>query len=148
MKNLLWRPFRIGQMELRNRIAMAPITTQYASKEGHVTKRLKDHYEARARGGTGLLIVEATYIHPQGQAFDSQLNISAEELVSGLGELVQVIHKHGAKAAIQLHHGGRMARSELTGMEPVAPSPLARPKGEVPRELPGDEIAELVVMFA
>jgi len=56
MKNLLWKPFRIGQMELRNRIAMAPITAQYASKEGRVTKRQKDHYEARARGGAGLLL--------------------------------------------------------------------------------------------
>ncbi|MCK4723557.1 MAG: FAD-dependent oxidoreductase, partial [Dehalococcoidia bacterium] len=148
MKNLLWKPFRIGQMELRNRIAMAPITTQYASREGYVTKRLKDHYEALARGGTGLLIVQATYIHPQGQAFVNQLNISAEELVSGLSELVQVIHQHGAKAAIQLHHGGRMARSDLTGMELVAPSPLPKPNGEVPRELTVDEIGELVAIFA
>jgi len=148
MKNLLWRPFRIGKMELRNRIAMAPITAQYASKEGRVTKRQKDHYEARARGGAGLLIVEATYIHPQGQAFVNQLNISAEELVPGLSELVQVIHQHGAKAAIQLHHGGRMARSDLTGMELVAPSPLPKPNGEVPRELTVDEIVGLVALFA
>ena len=148
MKNLLWKPFRMGQMELRNRIAMAPITAQYASKEGRVTKRQKDHYEARARGGAGLLIVEATYIHPQGQAFVNQLNISSEELVSGLSELVQVIHQHGAKAAIQLHHGGRMARSDLTGMELVAPSPLPKPNGEVPRELTVDEIVGLVALFA
>ena len=127
---------------------MAPVTTQYGSEKGYVTDRAKSHYERRARGGAALLIVEATYVHPRGQAFVNQLSISDDKFIPGLSELVQAIHRHGAKAAIQLHHGGMKAKQELTGMQPVAPSPLASPNGEQPKELTVDQIAEIVAAFA
>ena len=148
MKRRLWEPFRLGQMELKNRIVMPPMVTRYGSENGFVTERTRNYYEARARGGAALLIIEATYIHPCGHAFPNQLGISDDGFISGLSELVQVIHRHGARAAIQLHHGGRTAKSELSGLPPVAPSPLAIPGGEVPRELTLKEIAEIVACFA
>jgi len=148
MKSRLWAPFQIGQMELKNRIVMAPVTTQYGSEEGYVTARAKSHYERRARGGAGLLIVEATYVHRRGQAFVNQLGISDDKFIPGLGELVQIIHRYGAKAAIQLHHGGLKAGWEVTGMQPVAPSALASRKGKVAKELTVDEIAGIVASFA
>jgi len=148
MKSRLWEPFQIGRMELRNRIVMAPVTTQYGSEEGYVTERTKGHYETRARGGAGLLIVEATFVHPRGQAFANQLGISDDKFVPGLSQLVQAIHRHGAKVGIQLHHGGVQAKQELTGMQPVGPSPLASPKGMQPEELTVDQIAGLVTAFA
>lgn len=144
----LWEPFHIRQMELKNRIAMPPMVTQYGNEKGYVTERTKNYYEARARGGAGLLIVEATYVHPCGHTFANQLAISDDSFISGMRELVQTIHKHGAKAAVQLHHGGRMAKSELSGVQPVAPSPLASPNGEIPKELTPNEIAEIVTSFA
>jgi 2,4-dienoyl-CoA reductase-like NADH-dependent reductase (Old Yellow Enzyme family)/thioredoxin reductase len=134
-------------MELRNRIVMPPVATQYGSEEGYVTERTKNHYEARARGGAALIIVEYTYVHPRGQARANQLGISDDKFLPGLRELVQVIHKHGAKAAIQLHHAGRMAKSALTGMQPVAPSAVPSRSGEVPKELTVDEIADIVAAF-
>ncbi len=148
MKGQLWEPFRIGQMELRNRIVMPPMVTRYGSEEGYVTERIRSYHEARARGGAALLIVEATYVHLRGQMLPNQLGISDDKFIPGMSELVQVIHKHGAKAAIQLHHGGRIAKSELSLMQPVAPSPVASLGGEVPKELTIDEIEEIIVYFA
>jgi len=147
MNGGLWEPFSIRHMQLRNRIVMPPMVTRYSTEDGHVTERSKNYYEARARGGVGLIIVEATYIHPRGRAFENQLGISDEKFIPGLSELVQLIHLGGAKAAIQLHHGGREARSELTGMQPVAPSPLPGRAGEVPKELTVEEIGENVAFF-
>lgn len=148
MKKRLWEPFRIGQMELRNRVVMPPMVTQYGSENGYVTERTKDYLEARARGGAALVIVEATYVHSQGQSFANQLGISDDRFIPGMKDLVESIHRHGAKAAIQLHHGGRTANSKLTLMQPVAPSPLPSPGGEVPKELSVDEIREVSVSFA
>ncbi len=148
MKSRLWEAFRIGKMELRNRIVMAPMGTKHASKEGYVTDQIKDYFEARARGGVGLIIVEATLVHPRGRAFENLLEITDDKFIPGLSELVGVIHKHGAKAAIQLQHCGRMAKSILTGMQPVAPSPIPRPGGEVPKELTVGEIKEIIGYFA
>jgi 2,4-dienoyl-CoA reductase-like NADH-dependent reductase (Old Yellow Enzyme family)/thioredoxin reductase len=135
-------------MELKNRIVMPPMGTKHASKEGYVTSQIKDYFEARARGGAGLIIVEATLVHPRGRGFVGLLEITDDKFIPGLSELVGVIHRHGAKAAIQLQHCGRMAKSVLTGMQPVAPSPIPGPGGEVPKELTAGEIKEIVGYFA
>ena len=158
MSGKLWEPFQIGRMELKNRIVQPAMGTNY-SRGGYVTERIKNHYGARANGGAGLIILEITYVHPRGQVIEHQLGISDDKFIPGLRELAQVIHKHGAKAAIQLHHGGRIAKSSMTSMQPVAPSPvplvggmlggsMSTLGGETPKQLTIDEIAELVVCYA
>ena len=148
MKSLLWEPFRLGKMELRNRIVMPPMVTRYADEQGYITERMKNYYEARAKGGAGLIIVEAHFVHQLGRVYPNQANISDDRCIPGLSALVQLIHKHGAKAAIQLHHCGRMTKLDLNGMQPVAPSALATPEGRVPKELTVEGIAEIVAHFA
>lgn len=148
MSGKLWEPFRIGRMELKNRVVMPPMVTRYAADDGFVTERTRDYYEARARGGAGLIIVEATYVHRQGWAFPNQLGISDDKFIPGMRELVDVVHKHGAKIGIQIHHGGREAKSAVNGLQPVAPSPLPGMAGETPREMMVEEIAETVAYFA
>lgn len=149
MSGKLWESLRIGRMELKNRVVMPPMVTRYASEDGFVTERNKDYYEARARGGAGLVIVEATYVHRQGWAFANQIGISEDKFMPKLSELTSVVHRHGAKIAIQLHHGGREAKeAALSGLQPVAPSPLPGAAGEMPREMTVEEIAEAVAYFA
>lgn len=146
MKRAL-EPFRLGPLSLGNRLVFAPVTTEFASERGHMTERLLAHYETRARGGVGLIVVEATYVAPVGQAFVNQLGIYEDSLVPGLRELAMSIKRHGCAAAIQIHHGGRMGRSSLSGMQPVAPSAIADPRGEMPRELSEAEIRSTVASF-
>lgn len=148
MGGKLWEPGRIGRMELKNRVVMPPMVTRYASDDGFVTERTKDYYEARARGGAGLVIVEATYVHRQGWAFANQLGISDDKFIPKLKELTDVVHKHGAKIAVQIHHGGREAKSTVNGLQPVSSSPLPGLAGETPREMTVEEIAETVAYFA
>ena len=148
MKGKIWESFRIGSMELRNRVVMPPMVVRYASDDGYITERTKNYYAARARGGVGLIIVEATYVHPQGHAFANQIGISDDKFISGLSGLTQAVHRHGAKIAIQLHHGGREANSKLSKLPIVAPSPLPGMIGEMPKELTVGEIKEIVNVFA
>ena len=145
----LFEPGRIGQMELRNRIVMAPMMTRYASDDSFVTERTKNYYEARAKGGTGLIIVEFTYVHPSGRMHPKQLSISDDKYITGMSELADVIHKHGAKAALQLHHAGVRAKSKFTGMQPLTPSlSLQLPSDETPREMTIEDIKEITSCFA
>ena len=148
MSGKLWEPIRIGRMELKNRVVMPPMVTRYAADDGFVTERTRNYYGARARGGAGLIIVEATYVHRQGWAFPNQIGISDDKFIPKLSELVDKVHQHGAKIAIQLHHGGRQAKEALSGLQPVAPSPLPMAGGEMPREMMVEEIAETVAYFA
>ena len=150
----LFEPIKIGGMTIKNRIAMPAMGTGFATKEGFVTERTKDYYETRAKGGAGLVIVECTCVDfPRGIHTLHRLVIHNDSSLPGLTELAQVIKKHGARAIIQLNHAGRMAKSKITGFQPVAPSPISYPAassagGEIPRALTTEEVSEIVHLFA
>jgi len=128
---------------------MPPMATKYSSEDGFVTDQLKDYYAARARGGVGLVIVEASCVDaPAGKGWQRQLMIDDDRFVRALAGLVHVVKQHGAKIAIQLHHAGPETRSSITGVQPVAPSPIPKPEREMPRELTTEEVSELVLRFA
>lgn len=140
---------QIGEMVLRNRMVMAPMGTAFASSEGQVTDKMKGYYEARTKGGVGMVIVENTSVDfDRGRHRVRALCIDDERYLSGLSELAQLIKNHGARAAVQLHHAGRMGKHEFAGVQPVAPSPIAAPGGELPRELTVEEIIDIVIRFA
>ncbi|MDO8490880.1 MAG: NADH oxidase, partial [Dehalococcoidia bacterium] len=91
----LFQPIRIGAMEVRNRIAMAPMGTNLGSDQGFVTPATKNYYEARAKGGTGMVIVEITCVdHPLGIAITRQLAADDDKYLPGLSELADAIKRH------------------------------------------------------
>ncbi|MDD4876463.1 MAG: FAD-dependent oxidoreductase [Dehalococcoidales bacterium] len=140
---------KIGQMVLKNRMVMPPMATIYGDDEGYVTQRIKDYYEARAKGGIGLIIVENICVDaPVGRTFSQQLVIDDDKFIPALKELADTIKRHGAKGALQIHHGGRQTRSSVTGSQPVGPSALSSLGGEMPRQLTEAEIERLVECFA
>ena len=147
MYTLLCQPFKMGGMTLKNRMVMPPMVVRYATADGYITDRTKDYYEARARGGAGLLIQEATYVHPMGQILANEPGISDDKYIPRLRELTRVVHQHGARIAIQLVHGGRAALLP-EGVQPFGPSPIAAAGRAVPKEMTGVEIAEVVKYFA
>lgn len=135
----LFEPFKIGPVTVPNRIIMPPMVVGYAGPRGEVTEQLLAYYEARARGGAGLIIVEASYIREDGKLVDGELGIYSDELIPGLARLADVIKIHGSVAAIQIAHGGIQAEVP----QPVGPSAIARrlvPPTRTPRELMTEEV--------
>ena len=126
--NLL-RPGRIGRMELRNRIVMAPMGSNFAESDGTCGERIQAYYEARAAGGAGLLIMGVCAIaYPAGTAEPYQVGVSDDRFVPGLSALAERVHRHGAKVAMQLQHAGKTSVRDLAeGRElwvPSMPPPL------------------------
>ena len=152
----LFEPTRIRRMELKNRLVMPPMGTNMGTLDGHVTEETRCYYKERARGGVGLVIVETTCVDaPVGKTTAYQLAIDDDKFIPGLSQLAETIHQYGARAVSQLQHAGRGAKSSITGIQPVAPSPVPMPygtivayEGELPRELTVGEIKELVRKFA
>lgn len=141
-------PGKIGNLELKNRFVMAPMVTNYCDYDGCVTERFKAYHEARAKGGVGMIIIEATYVTPSGRGFPNEVGISKDSHIKGLRELTDTVHKYGTKIATQLYHGGRQTHAAVTGQTPVAPSSIACPVcQEVPDELTVEEIKEIVEAF-
>lgn len=138
-------PVQIGNLMLRNRGVMPAMVTNYSNADGSVTDRLIAYHEARAKGGVGLIIIEAAYIDWAGKGFPNQIGIDKEELIPGLKRLVEHVHRHGAKIAIQLHHAGREADPRVTKTDVVGPSAIPCPVVQaMPKALTIDEIKELV----
>lgn len=136
-------------MELRNRVVMAPMVVQLGAENGAVTPHGIDYYARRAKGGAGLVIVEATLVAASGRAFPCQIGLDRDAMIPGHFDLVEAIHRHGAKAAVQIHHGGARAHPALTGGTIVAPSAVAEAgSAAIPRELTGEEIIALADAYA
>ncbi|MDD5702539.1 MAG: FAD-dependent oxidoreductase [Dehalococcoidales bacterium] len=150
-KSLL-SPGRIGSMELKNRIVLAPMGTYLAGRDGLVTDRLKAYYAARAGGGVGLVIAGVAAVdYPRGRVMTRQIGISEDKFIPGLSELAEAVHKNGARLGIQLQHGGRIAAPFLSGgHEPVSASvvPLVPAELGLTRELTVPEIEQIVQRFA
>ncbi len=145
----LFSPIQVGDMQLKNRIIMASMLVGYGHVDGRVSQSTLDYYETRAKGGAGLIIVEAACIDsPAGLEGIGQLNIDDSCYVEGLTRLSHTIKKHGARAFIQLFHAGRQTSSNITGQQPVAPSALpCRMMAEFPRQLEIQEIQTIEAKF-
>lgn len=145
---VLLSPVKIGTMEVRNRFVVPPMGTNFANPDGSVSKQLIDYLAARSKGGYGLIIVEVTAIDPLGKAIPWQPGIWDDKFVPGWKELVDEVHKYGAKIVVQLHHAGRQTTHEVIGSQPVAPSPIPCPVDrEIPRELTTEEVYDLIEKF-
>lgn len=147
---LVFSPFRLKNLTVKNRVVMAPIDTNLADEDGCVTEDLLAFYEKRARGGVGLLIVENSQVDfPLGKNTKRQLSLHKDAMVKGLSKLSQLIRNEGACPAIQLHHAGRETTLEVTeGLRPVAPSPIPCGHLKTPvRELEKSEIVGIIEKF-
>ncbi|MBI5444532.1 MAG: NADH:flavin oxidoreductase [Deltaproteobacteria bacterium] len=98
-------PIVVNGTRLKNRLVLAPITTNYAAPEGAVTDEVLRFYEQRVRD-VGLVVVEATAVRPDGRLVPNSLGLWEERLVPGLARLARAIHAQGAAAVVQLNHAG------------------------------------------
>jgi 2,4-dienoyl-CoA reductase-like NADH-dependent reductase (Old Yellow Enzyme family)/NADPH-dependent 2,4-dienoyl-CoA reductase/sulfur reductase-like enzyme len=144
----LFEPAQIGELSLRNRIVMPPMVVNFGNADGSVSEDTKAYYAERAKGGVGLITVEATAVTTNGRSSPFQLRIDKDDFIGGLRSLTGEVHRYGAKVSIQLVHCGRQGASKYTGEQPVAPSPIPYAGGEIPRELSIHEIEDLIEKFA
>jgi 2,4-dienoyl-CoA reductase (NADPH2) len=148
----LFSPLTIGNLTLRNRTVMAPMSTNLSGLDGSVSPAQVAFYRARAEGGTGMIIVEFCCIDAAtGRSEHRQLTLESAGHLDGHQRLVQAITSAGAAACLQLQHGGQGAiRALLADGMAVAPSdvPSTRnPERLSARALRGDEIERLIECF-
>lgn len=148
----LFSPFKLGPLELSNRIVMAPLTRSRAGA-GNVPHALNALYYAQ-RASAGLIIAEATQVSPQGQGYIATPGIHSAEQVAGWKQVTSAVHAAGGLIYLQLWHVGRISHTSFqpNGAPPVAPSairaegqsytlkgfePISEPRALETAELPG-----------
>jgi 2,4-dienoyl-CoA reductase-like NADH-dependent reductase (Old Yellow Enzyme family) len=153
----LFDPIRIGDLELPNRIFMAPLTRSRALGEGRVPNALMTEYYVQ-RASAGLILSEATAVTPQGVGYANTPGIWSKEQVAGWKQVTDAVHAAGGRIFLQLWHVGRISDPIfLDGQLPVAPSAigaegnvsLVRPKRSyvTPRALDADEIPGIIEAY-
>ena len=148
MLRKLFSPIRIGKMEVRNRIVMAPMTTNWAPEDGTVSQKMIDYWEARAKGGVGLIIFEVVTVDKSFPYMIQTVGLWDDKCAASFKKFVDVIHAHGAKIAPQISHPGPESFSWLKGIQPVGPSPaICKTHGQVCRELALEEIKPIVEQY-
>jgi 2,4-dienoyl-CoA reductase-like NADH-dependent reductase (Old Yellow Enzyme family) len=152
----LFTPLKLGDLEIPNRIVMAPLTRCRAD-EGRVPNDLMAEYYLQ-RASAGMIISEATSVDPMGVGYPDTPGIWAHAQVEGWRHITDVVHKAGGRILLQLWHVGRISHpSYLDGALPVAPSAIAaeghvallRPKQDypTPRALEIEEISAIVAAY-
>lgn len=150
---MLFSPLTVGELELPNRLVMAPLTRVRAGQQGIPGPLLVEHY--RQRASLGLIVSEGTYPTPAGQSYPGQPGLVTDEQIAGWKKVTDAVHAEGGRIFAQIMHGGRVSHPDITGgHEIVAPSAVGidgevrTPNGKqpypVPRELRSDELPVVI----
>ncbi|MCG0238560.1 MAG: NADPH dehydrogenase NamA [Firmicutes bacterium] len=148
---LLFEPITFRGVTLRNRIVMSPMCQYSAGPDGRATDWHLVHYGARATGGVGLILVEATAVESRGRISTEDLGLWDDSQIEPLARIVRYCKSQGAAMGIQLAHAGRKAWSFTKGQgpeAPVGPSPVPyAPDWVTPRPLDAEGIEQVVAAF-
>jgi 2,4-dienoyl-CoA reductase-like NADH-dependent reductase (Old Yellow Enzyme family) len=122
--SVLFEPFRIQEMVLRNRFVRSATYDGMADRQGHITDRQLAMVETLAEGGVGLIVVGAVHVDLSGWFAPVQTSIASDDCIPGLAQMADRVHERGGRIAVQLFHGGREAATYQgrLGRQAVAPT--------------------------
>lgn len=142
----LFSNFKIKDMELKNRLVMAPMCMDSSDEMGFSNSWHYIHYVTRAIGGVGLIILEATGVTPGGCITNKDLGLWDDAHIENLKNIVDECHNHGAKVGIQISHAGR--KSEVIKEDILAPSAIAFNENyRIPKEMTINDIKDIIKAF-
>lgn len=145
----IFKPITVNRTTFKNRVVMTPMGTNYGEPDGQMSYQHINYYRLRAKGGTGLIIVEnANVDFPTGSNGTSQIRIDHDSFMPRLYKLTDTIHDEGGMVAIQINHAGASASSARTGVQPVSASNVpSKDGGEEPRPLTKEEMEVIVKKY-
>lgn len=136
-------------IQLKNRVVMAPMTNFSSHPDGTVSDEEVAYY-ARRSGGPGMVITACTYVTPNGKGFPGEFGADSDDMIPSLKQLADAIKEQGAKAVLQIFHGGRMCPPELVPDGDVVSAsdvPAKDTDSAIPRTLTETEVEEIIHAF-
>ncbi len=145
----LFTPAKIGKMGVKNRIVMSPMGTSLSLPDGRVSREQIDYYSERARGGTGLIIFEATFLTKELSAGVKESYVEADYVIPSLADLCDAVQMYGAKICAQLSCGFGRVASNVGDVHPISSSanPAYADPSLLCHELRKDEIHDILDLF-
>lgn len=144
--NNLFSSMVIKNYKIKNRVVVPPMVCfGYTDEKGYVTKANIDHYEVFAKGGAGIIVLEAHAVEEGGRLANTQLGIWKDDQIEGLKRIAEVCHKYDSVALVQIHHAGLKTPKTVSDLA-IAPSNYDK-DGTVAREMTLDEIKRVQESF-
>ena len=144
----MFSPIQIGTVTVPNRFVVPPMGNNFANTDGTLSDRSAAYYEARAKGGFGLITIESTVVYSQAKGGPRKPCLFTDDTVDSFQRTIDRCHRYGAKVSIQLQHAGPEGNSKLTGFPLKAASPMASHcGGEIPEAMPTEEVYRLIECY-
>lgn len=143
------RPLTVRGMTIPNRIVMPPMGTNFATASGELSDEHMAYYRERARGGTGLIIMENVCVdHPTGSNGYTQLRLDSDHYLPRMFAFTEEMHHHGSVVGVQINHAGASADPALTGVSALSSSDVpSKPGGPVPTPMTIAQIRRVIEHF-
>ena len=137
-------PFKIGNVQLKNRIELAPACYMLASHDGYVTREMVAYYQNLARGGAGIITIgESPIDNEYASGHEFQLNLNDPKVINGLSVLVENVHRYGAKLSIEMTHCGRYV---LNNKQTIGPSNIPAEMEVLKARREGRKVRQVIEM--
>ncbi len=144
----MFSPINIGTVTVPNRFVVPPMGNNFANSDGSLSERSAAYYEARAKGGFGLITIESTVVYSEAKGGPRKPCLFTDDVVDSFREVAERCHRYGAKVNIQLQHAGPEGNSKLTGYPLKAASAMASHcGGEIPVAMPTEEVYRLIEAY-
>ncbi len=148
--SILFEPTQLANLPIKNRFVCSATYEGTATETGIVTEKIIKRYRRLAEGDIGLIITGHMYVHPTGRALKYQTGIYNDDMIPGLSQLAQAVHKEGGKIVFQLSHAGRQTTKKWIGQVPIGPSGKGRDPVYFfkPKRIEEEQIHEIIRAYA
>ncbi len=144
----MFSPINIGTVTVPNRFVVPPMGNNFANTDGSLSDRSAAYYEARAKGGFGLITIESTVVWSEAKGGPRKPCLFTDDTVESFRKVAERCHRYGARVSIQLQHAGPEGNSKLTGYPLKAASAMASHYGgEIPAAMPTEEVYRLIEAY-
>lgn len=144
----MFTPVQIGPVTIKNRFVVPPMGNNFANGDGTLSDRSLGYYAARAKGGFGLVTVEATVVDKTAKGGPKKPCLFEDSVIDSFAEVADAVHKEGAKISVQLQHAGAEGNAKLAGYPIKAATAIASHAGkDVPEEISREEIYDLIEKY-
>ena len=144
----MFKPIQIGTVTVPNRFVVPPMGNNFANPDGSMSDRSAAYYEARAKGGFGLITLESTVVYKEAKGGPRKPCLFDDAVIPSFKAVADRCHAYGAKVSIQLQHAGPEGNSKLTGYPLKAASAIAPSAGrEIPEAMPTEEVYKLIECY-
>ena len=144
----MFQSIQIGPMTVPNRFVVPPMGNNFANTDGTLSEKSKNYYEARAKGGFGLITIESSVVYSKSKGGPRKPCLFSDNSIGSFKNVIDACRAHGAKVSAQLQHAGPEVNAKIAGHNPIAASPIATRQGHIiPDEVSTEELYQIIEAY-